>query len=63
MRLVKVEFQRLLGFKDISVELDQNLQLIAWPNNAGKSTLVRLLELFFSDPSETILLEHRPLND
>lgn len=63
MRVVKVEFQRLLGFKDVSIEIDPYLQLIAGPNNAGKSTLVRLLELFFSDPSEKSLLEHRPLND
>lgn len=62
MRIVKVEVQRLLGFKDVSLELDPELQLIAGPNNAGKSTLVRLLELFFADPSSELLLQHQPLN-
>lgn len=52
----------MLGFKDVSIELDPDLQLIAGPNNAGKSTLVRLLETFFSDPSEEELLELKPLN-
>lgn len=61
--MVKVECQRLLGFRDVSIEVDPDLQLIAGPNNAGKSTLVRLLELFFSDPSTDQLLAHKPLND
>ena len=63
MRMVKVEFERLQGFRTVSMELDPDLQLVAGPNNAGKSTLVRLLELFFSDPSGEALLAHRPLND
>lgn len=62
MRVVRGEFQRLLGFKDVSLEVDPDLQLIAGPNNAGKSTLIRLFELFFSDPSPEQLLEHQPLN-
>ncbi|WP_164990369.1 ATP-dependent nuclease [Agromyces albus] len=63
MRLVRVEFQRLLGFKSVSIEVDPALQLIAGPNNAGKSTFVRLLELFFSNPDSESLLQHQPLND
>lgn len=62
MRIVKVEFQRLLGFKDVSIELEPRLQLIAGPNNAGKSTLVRLLETFFSNPTKQTLLDLKPLN-
>lgn len=62
VRVTKVEFERVLGFKDVSVELDPDLQLIAGPNNAGKSTLVRLLEAFFSDPGEDDMLELKPLN-
>lgn len=63
MRLVRVEFQRLLGFKSVSIEVDPTLQLIAGPNNAGKSTFVRLLELFFSNPDAESILQHQPLND
>lgn len=62
MRIVKAEFQRLLGFKSVSLDIDHQLQLIAGPNNAGKSTLVRLLELFFSDPSEDQFVAAQPLN-
>lgn len=62
VRVVKVEFQRVLGFKDVSVELNSQLQILAGPNNAGKSTLVRLLEVFFSDPTQEALLDLKPLN-
>ncbi|MBM9460838.1 AAA family ATPase [Nocardioides sp. zg-536] len=62
MRVMRVDFERLLGFKDVSIELDPELQLIAGPNNAGKSTLVRLLEAFFSDPDDVTMLDLKPLN-
>lgn len=63
MRICKVEFQRLLGFKEVSLEIDPTLQLVAGPNNAGKSSLVRLLETFFSDPSAETILDLKPLNE
>lgn len=31
--------------------MDRSLQLLAGPNNAGKSSFIRLLEAFFNDPS------------
>lgn len=43
--------------------MDPNLQLVAGPNNAGKSSLVRGLEVFFAAPESDILVEHLPLND
>lgn len=60
--MVKVEFERVLGFRDVSIDVDPQLQLVAGPNNAGKSTMVRLLEAFFSAPTEDAVLELKPLN-
>lgn len=47
----------------MSVEVDPHLQLIAGPNNAGKSSLLRVLEAFFSDPSEEDLQRLKPLQE
>lgn len=63
MRIRRVEIERFLGFKSVSIDLDPQLQLVAGPNNAGKSSLVRLVEAFFSDPSDEGLLHLHPLND
>ena len=59
----RIDVQRLLGFKDLRLELDSQIQLIAGPNNAGKSSLVRILELFFSDPHGDEFQALKPLND
>lgn len=59
----RVDVERLLGFERLSVEVDQQLQLIAGPNNAGKSSLLRLLETFFADPSSEDLQRMKPLHD
>lgn len=53
----------MLGFERLSVEVDPKLQLIAGPNNAGKSSLLRLLETFFADPSGEDLQRLKPLHD
>jgi predicted ATP-dependent endonuclease of OLD family len=58
-----VDVERFLGFESLSMEIDPELQLIAGPNNAGKSSLLRLLEAFFSDPSSADLQRLKPLND
>lgn len=63
MHVKRVDVQRLLGFKDLRLELDPQIQLIAGPNNAGKSSLVRILELFFSDPRGDEFQALKPLND
>lgn len=62
MRVTHVEIERFLGFKRLSIDLDRDLQLIAGPNNAGKSSLVRLIEVFFSNPSGEDLMELLPLH-
>lgn len=63
MHIDRVDVERLLGFERLSVEVDSELQLIAGPNNAGKSSLLRVLEAFFADPSSEDLLRMKPLHD
>lgn len=59
----RVDVERFLGFERLSIEVDAQLQLIAGPNNAGKSSLLRLLEAFFSDPSKEDLQRLKPLHE
>ena len=63
MRICRVDVERFLGFKSLSLEVDRDLQLVAGPNNAGKSSLIRLLELFFSAPSPDELTAILPLHE
>lgn len=63
MHIEKVKIIRVLGFKTLSLEVDPNLQLIAGPNNAGKSSFIRVLETFFSDPTADSFRQLKPLND
>lgn len=63
MHIDRVDVERLLGFERLSVEVDSRLQLIAGPNNAGKSSLLRVLETFFSDPSGNEMQRLKPLHD
>ena len=51
MRVDKVEIDNALCFRHLTMPLNHSFQLIAGPNNAGKSSFVRLVEMFFSDPS------------
>lgn len=59
----RVDVERFLGFERLTVEVDPELQLIAGPNNAGKSSLLRVLETFFADPSSEDLQRMKPLHD
>lgn len=62
VRIIKVEVKRTLGFRDVSLELVPDLQLVAGPNNAGKSTLIRVLELFFDGSAGNWIREFALLN-
>lgn len=62
MRIDKVELDNALCFRHLSLPLDHNFQLVAGPNNAGKSSLVRLIELFFTDPTGDEMLAVKPAN-
>lgn len=63
MHIDHVHIERLLGFKKLLLDVDPSLQLIAGPNNAGKSSLIRVLETFFSDPIAEDFGRLKPLND
>ncbi|WP_312167612.1 AAA family ATPase [Microbacterium sp.] len=63
MRIVRIEIERLLGFRSLKMDIDSSLQLVAGPNNAGKSSLIRILEAFFSDPTGAELTQLKPLNE
>lgn len=63
MHIDRVDVERFLGFEQLSIEVDPRLQLIAGPNNAGKSSLLRVLEAFFSDPSSEDLQGLKPLHE
>lgn len=63
MRIERIDVERLLGFKRLSVEVDPELQLIAGPNNAGKSSLLRVLETFFADPTTEDMQRLKPLHE
>lgn len=63
MHISRVDIERFLGFEKLSIDIDPDLQLIAGPNNAGKSSVLRILETFFADPSTHDLQSLKPLND
>ncbi|MDQ1077277.1 MULTISPECIES: ATP-dependent endonuclease [Microbacterium] len=63
MHIDRVDVERFLGFEHLSIEVDPQLQLIAGPNNAGKSSLLRILETFFSDPGKDDLQRLKPLHE
>jgi energy-coupling factor transporter ATP-binding protein EcfA2 len=63
MYIDRVDVERLLGFERLSVEVDPELQLIAGPNNAGKSSFLRVLETFFADPTGADFQRLKPLHE
>ncbi|GAA1465157.1 ATP-dependent nuclease [Microbacterium thalassium] len=63
MRVIRVEVERLLGYQSLRMDIDPKLQLVAGPNNAGKSSLIRILETYFSDPTGDELIALKPLNE
>lgn len=63
MYIDRVSVVNLLGFQNLSVEVDPELQLVAGPNNAGKSSMLRVIETFFSDPTGEQLRHMQPLHE
>src|SRR5204862_342328 len=48
VRIVRIEIERFMGLRRVDVALNPALQIIAGPNNAGKTTIFRALEFFFA---------------
>jgi putative ATP-dependent endonuclease of OLD family len=63
MKVSRVVIDNLLGFRHLDMRMHPNIQLIAGPNNAGKSSFVRLLEVFFSDPAGAEIVAMQPRFD
>lgn len=62
MRIRRIQITHFLCFRNLDLEIDQALQVIAGPNNAGKSSIARLLETFFAQPVGADLVELLPVN-
>ena len=48
MKISEIEIERFKGLRNVSFSLENGLQVIAGPNNAGKTTFISALEFFFS---------------
>jgi predicted ATP-dependent endonuclease of OLD family len=62
VRVSGIQVSKFLGFRDVDMDFDRDLHIVAGANNAGKSSLVRMLEVFFEDPSGEDLMALHPLN-
>lgn len=47
MRISRVDIKRFLGIQSLSIDVDKAFQIIAGPNNSGKTTFLKALKLFF----------------
>lgn len=62
MRIVRAEIERFMGLRRVTMDVSPTLQLIAGPNNSGKTTFLRALEFFF-DPEGADAARIRPQNE
>lgn len=62
MRIVGLEIERFMGLRRLVIDVRPRLQLIAGPNNSGKTTIFRALEFFFN-PDGYQIERIRPQND
>lgn len=62
MRIRRIEVTNFLCFRQLDVSVHGSLQILAGPNNAGKSSFVRLLEAFFHAFDGPTLRRLQPLN-
>ncbi|MGE5282140.1 MAG: ATP-dependent nuclease [Chloroflexota bacterium] len=63
MRVSQVDIDKFLCFKHLTLPVDRSLQMLAGPNNAGKSSFIRLVEAFFANPDSNALVALLPRND
>jgi len=55
MRIEKLHIKSFRGFEDLELELDPRLTILVGTNGAGKSSVVKALELLFSHASQRLL--------
>lgn len=63
VRLHRMEIDNFLCFRQLDLTLDSKLQVLAGPNNAGKSSAVRLLEAFLTGADSDTLCGLQPRFD
>lgn len=62
MRIRDIEIKHFLCFRHLQLPVTNPMQLIAGPNNAGKSSLLRLLDAYFSGASAAEFAALQPRN-
>lgn len=50
MKIKEIMIEHFRGIKKARWKVDQNLSILAGPNNSGKTTMLKAIDLFFSDP-------------
>ncbi|MEC8523768.1 MAG: ATP-binding protein, partial [Pseudomonadota bacterium] len=55
MKISKLELTNFRGYRNVSVEFDENFNVIIGKNDIGKSTILEALEIFFNN--ETIKID------
>ncbi|MDB5037328.1 MAG: hypothetical protein JWQ35_856, partial [Bacteriovoracaceae bacterium] len=54
MQISEIQIEKFKGLKKATFRINPKLQVIAGPNNAGKTTLIKAIELFFSISSSDV---------
>lgn len=55
MKISKLELTNFRGYRNVSVEFDENFNVIIGKNDIGKSTILEALEIFFNN--ETVKID------
>ncbi|TON15480.1 hypothetical protein CGH62_27270, partial [Vibrio parahaemolyticus] len=49
MKITKLTLKNFRGYRDVSVDFDENFNVIIGKNDIGKSTILEALEIFFNN--------------
>jgi predicted ATP-dependent endonuclease of OLD family len=55
LKISKLELTNFRGYRNVSVEFDENFNVIIGKNDVGKSTILEALEIFFNN--ETVKID------
>lgn len=59
MKISKLTLNNFRGYKDVSVEFDENFNVIIGKNDIGKSTILEALEIFFNNEAVKIDIDDK----
>ncbi|MDF5490745.1 AAA family ATPase, partial [Vibrio parahaemolyticus] len=54
MKITKLTLKNFRGYRDVSVDFDENFNVIIGKNDIGKSTILEALEIFFNNDTVKI---------